>query len=103
MTCYVQMETLVNVYHCLNGSETAYHPDIQRALNMVSSCMRTCGEAECLDFVPTQRSAIDTTRPIIHNARRKGRPGVRIGGPGYRRDAYQKSSGQSPAVCIHGS
>ena len=82
----MQLETLVNVYHCLSGSETAYHQDIQRALNIVSTCMTVCGETERLDFVPTQQSAIDTTRPIIHNARREGRPGVRIGGPGYRRD-----------------
>ena len=83
----MQLETLVNVYHCLSGSETAYHQDIQRALNMVSTCMTICGETERLDFVPTQRSAIDTTRPIIQKGRREGRRGVRMGGPGSRRDA----------------
>ncbi|XP_042025149.1 uncharacterized protein LOC121772203 [Salvia splendens] len=65
------VETLHNVRHFLSGQDTTEHPALGTISRMIEEGLRISGEAERMDYRPSQRSAMDVDVPVRQKAKRR--------------------------------
>ncbi|XP_042051458.1 uncharacterized protein LOC121796735 [Salvia splendens] len=65
------VETLHNVHHFLSGQDTTEHPALGTISRMIEEGLRISGEAERMDYRPSQRSAMDVDVPVRQKAKRR--------------------------------
>ncbi|XP_042054478.1 uncharacterized protein LOC121799203 [Salvia splendens] len=83
------VETLHNIRHFLSGQDMTEHPALETISRMVDDGLQISGEADVMDYRPSQRSAMDMDVPV----RQKGK----------RRTKKKTASGESSSQVVYAS
>ncbi|XP_041990526.1 uncharacterized protein LOC121741690 isoform X2 [Salvia splendens] len=65
------METFHNIRHFLSGQDMTEHPALETISRMVEDGLQISGEAELMDYCPSQRSAMDMDVPVRQKGKRR--------------------------------
>ncbi|XP_042001842.1 serine/threonine-protein phosphatase 7 long form homolog [Salvia splendens] len=70
------VDTLHKIRHFLREQDMSGRPDLFTISRMVEHGLQICGEAETMDYRPSQRSEMDIEVPVRQKAKRRGKKKV---------------------------